>query len=202
MTIDVWMVAMIVGMALFLGIWIGRSTERMARETELQAAEAMAGHAVDGEEEHNSGKHRPGESAPADAIGSPAAGEVQPFHEGRRSGVCIKPQQGRIYAPVSGKVKKLYPMGNAMMILSDKGEEIVIRVCDGVDEIFSMYFRSRVVQNEMINKGKLLLEFDKEGLEAAGVEVKVTVSVEDREGRLFAMTGSSPVKAGEALLWA
>jgi hypothetical protein len=46
------------------------------------------------------------------------------------------------------------------------------------------------------------LEFDKEGLEAQGVEVMVTVCVEDREGSIFAMTGSNPVKAGEALLWA
>ena len=78
----------------------------------------------------------------------------------------------------------------------------MIRVCEGVDEIYSMYFRARVVRNEMINKGKLLLEFDKEGLEAAGVEVKVSVSAEAQDGRVFAMTSCNAVKAGEALLWA
>ena len=89
-----------------------------------------------------------------------------------------------------------------MLIISEKGEEILIKVCDGVDDIYSMYFRSRVVQNEMINKGKVLLEFDKEGLEAQGVEVLVTVCVEDMKGSVFAMTGNSLVNAGDALLWA
>ena len=206
MVINVWMAVVIAVIAMFLGIWIGRNTEGMAKETELMVSTGMSNQDETGGNgnngENNSQKHPQSDTAPVDAIVSPAAGEVAPFHEGRRRGVCIKPQQGRIFAPVSGKVKRLYPMGNSMLIISEKGEEILIKVCDGVDEIFSMYFRSRVVQNEMINKGKLLLEFDKEGLEAQGVEVLVTVCAEDREGSVFAMTGNSPVKAGEALLWA
>ena len=203
MTINIGILIIMIGVALFLGIWIGKSTERMALETERQAAEVLAGSEErDEKEEAAESKHRPGETVPTDAIGSPAAGAVTYFHEGRKRGVCIKPEQGRIYAPVSGKVKKMYPMGNAMLIVSDKGEEIWIKVCEGVDEIYSMYFRARVVQNEMINKGKLLLEFDKEGLETAGVEVTVSVSAEAQDGRLFAMTSCNPVKAGEALLWA
>ena len=210
MTINIGILIMLIGVALFLGIWIGKSTERMAIETERQAIGGLAEAENDEEKGKGDGKvqeaaepkHRPGEAVPTDAIGSPAAGAVTYFHEGRKRGVCIKPEQGRVYAPVSGKVKKMYPMGNAMLIVSDKGEEILIRVCEGVDEIYSMYFRARVVQNEMINKGKLLLEFDKEGLEAVGVEVTVSVSAEARDGRIFAMTSCNPVKAGEALLWA
>ena len=203
MTVDIWIVVIIAGVALFLGIWIGKSTERMALDTERQAAEVLVQKEMAGEKEDTADeKHSLGETVPVDAIGSPAAGTVTYFHEGRKRGVCIKPELGRIYAPVSGKVKKMYPMGNAMLIVSDKGEEILIRVCEGVDEIYSMYFRARVVQNEMINKGKLLLEFDKEGLEAAGVEVSVSVSAEAQDGKLFAMTSCNPVKAGEALLWA
>jgi len=203
MTVDIGILVVIAGVALFMGIWIGKSTERMALDTKRQTEE------MPDEQEKNDGKengaeerHRPGEPIPADAIGSPAAGAVTAFRDGRRRGVSIKPEQGKVYAPVSGKVKKMYPMGNAMLIVSDKGEEVMIRVCNEVDEIYSMYFRARVVQNEIINKGKLLLEFDKEGLEAEGVEVTVSVSAEAQDGRLFAMTGCNPVKAGEALLWA
>ena len=70
MTVDIWIVVIIAGVALFLGIWIGKSTERMALETERQAAEVLVQKEMAGEKEDAADeKHSPGETVPVDAIG-------------------------------------------------------------------------------------------------------------------------------------
>lgn len=135
-------------------------------------------------------------------IASPVDGEVHFMCEGGRKGAVIMPQQGKIYAPASGKIIKLYPMGNAFVIRSDDQMEILIRVGrQQPDELCSMYFRCRVVQNEIVNKGKLLLEFDMEALQAAGEDVMVTVYPESgmEEGEVV-LTEKENVKVGEELL--
>ena len=42
MVINVWMAVVIAVIAMFLGIWIGRNTEGMAKETELMASTGMS----------------------------------------------------------------------------------------------------------------------------------------------------------------
>ena len=114
----------------------------------------------------------------------------------------IEPRQGMVYAPASGKIIKLYPMGNAFVLQGDDGSSILIRVGrQQPDELCSMYFRARIVQNEVVNKGKLLLEFDMEKLAAAGEEVNVTVCVENgMTEEEITVTEKETIKVGEELL--
>lgn len=136
------------------------------------------------------------------AIGSPVAGDVSLFYEGNRRGALIQSDQGRMYAPASGKIIKLYPMGNRMMLRTDSGVELLLQVGGEVDELCGFYFRPRVVQNEIVSKGKLLLEYDRERLLAEGVDTGVSISVEAAENlRDITVTGKERVKAGEELLW-
>ena len=68
--------------------------------------------------------------------------------------------------------------------------------------MFSMYYRPRIVQNEIVNKGKLLLEFDLEGLEAENVDASVSISVEAaQDSREILVTGQKYVRVGEEVLW-
>lgn len=135
-------------------------------------------------------------------VASPVAGLVRPIYEGSRCGVLIQPEENSVYAPVSGRIIKLYPMGRAMLIATDFGKELLLKVGNGGDEMCSMYYRSRVVQNEIITKGKLLLEFDRAGLENQGVDMTVTVSLENSlEESNVVITSKEFVKTGEDLIW-
>lgn len=190
MAVDIWMVAVITLTALSAGILIGKNTGEVKEEPRGKTDEKAR-------KEDRGGNKQEGR-----VISSPAEGEVRVWDEGMRQGAEITPKLGRLYAPVSGKILKLYPMGRAMLIRSDSGVEVLLKTGTDADELCSMYFRARVVQNEVINKGKLLLEFDKEALEKNGVDVSVSVSVETCEdGCRFAVTPKERVKVGEELLW-
>lgn len=156
---------------------------------------------------HTSGRSHPGDNrrkVPGRSIASPVEGRLEVFAEGGRKGVVIEPGQGLVYAPMAGKITRLYPMGNALLLRSNGQQdttELLIRVGRAEpDELCSMYFRSHVVQNEIINKGKLLLEFDREGLLAAGEAVGVTVCpVEGMSDGGLVVTAEEYVKVGEKI---
>ena len=197
MTISIWMAAVIGIIALLAGFWIGRSVKWMAEETEERVKSQE-------EEEHGPETVKKGKKRiPLGwVISSPASGAVRPFFEGSRCGVLIQPQEGMLYAPVSGRITRLYPMGRAMEISTDFGVVLLIKAGNGGDELCSAYYRSRVVQNEIITKGKLLLEFDREGLESQGVDVTVSVSMETTlEEKNVVVTRNDFVKVGEDLMW-
>jgi len=134
------------------------------------------------------------------SIASPVDGKLHFLCESGRKCVIIEPNQGKVYAPLSGKIVKLYPMGNAFRLRDNEGTELLIRVGRAQpDELCSMYFRTRIVENEIINKGKLLLEFDREGLLGAGEDIGVTVCPEtDWESEIF-ISEIESVKVGEEI---
>lgn len=149
--------------------------------------------------------HRKGKSSrklvPGWAIGSPVEGVVTACYEGSRRGAVIAPDNEFLYAPAAGKIVKLYPMGNAMLLRTPEKMEIMLSVGTKGEDLHSMYYRPRVVQNEIVQKGKLLLEFDKEGLEKEGVEVAVSISVEAAEDfRCVQVIHKERVHPGEELL--
>lgn len=183
-TISIYVVAAIVILSLMGGFWIGRSVKWMMIDTENRI--------VDEERHIPSGW----------AVGSPVTGTVRSYSEGGGRGVLIRPEQEKIYAPVAGKIIRLYPMGNAMRLRTDSGIELMLRVGETGDEMHSGYYRSYVVQNEIVSKGKLLLEFDREGLQQEGIDVAVSVTVEAADaGRDIIVTEKEKVKFGEEIFY-
>lgn len=136
------------------------------------------------------------------AIGSPVAGTVSLFPEGARRGILICPEQGKLFAPVSGKIIRLYPTGNAMRLRTEQGIELLLKAGTRTEELEGMYYRSRVVENEIVGKGKLLLEYDVDKIRQEGYDPDVVVTVEDAENyRDIVLTEEKRVKTGEDLLW-
>lgn len=176
----------IIFLAFILGFFLGRREKRIGREEKITKNSGASGSRV-----LSDGK----------SIASPVDGRLHFLCESGRKCVIIEPNQGKVYAPVSGKIVKLYPMGNAFRLRDNEGTEVLIRVGKPQpDELCSTYFRSRIVENEIVNKGKLLLEFDKEGLLGAGEEIGVTVCPEtDLESEIF-ISESEWVKVGEEIL--
>lgn len=180
-TISIYAVAAIVILSLMGGFWIGRSVKWMMIDTESRI--------VDEEKRIPLGW----------AVGSPVTGTVRSYSEGAGRGVLIRPEQEKIYAPVAGKIIRLYPMGNAMRLRTEAGVELMLRVGETGEEMHSGYYRSYVVQNEIVSKGKLLLEFDREGLRQDGIDVGVSVMVD--AGRDIIVTEKERVKFGEEIFY-
>ena len=112
------------------------------------------------------------------SLGSPVAGIVTEQGEGEHPMVVVDPDCEQVYAPAGGKITRLYPMGNAFRLLTEFGTELYIQIGSGDDELLGRYYRPRILQNEIVTKGKLLLEFDRAGLEAAGSSCQVSIRVE------------------------
>lgn len=135
------------------------------------------------------------------SVGSPVKGWVTSCQDGEHPTVVIQPEEDRLYAPAGGKIIKLFPMGNAFLFRTEFGTELYLQVGNVGDDLLGRYFRPRVVQNEIMGKGKLLLEFDSKGLVAEGVSPAVTVSVENHSyGSSVHASAAEQVRAGEEIL--
>lgn len=135
------------------------------------------------------------------SVGSPVPGEVTEYSEGDRPTVVIRTESDRLYAPAGGKITRLFPMGNAMLFTTEFGAELYIQAGKTEDELLNRYYRPKIVQNEVVGKGKLLLEFDRQGLEAEGVSPDISVCVEHYgSGGGVRMTTRERVKTGEEIL--
>lgn len=136
------------------------------------------------------------------SVGSPVSGHAAVLQEGPEAEIVIQPAEDKLYAPVSGKITKLYPMGNAFRFHTEFGAELYIQAGDAEDDMLGRYYRPRIVQNEIVNKGKLLLEFDRQGLEAEGASAEVSVRVDNYiYGSEVVATAEGAVRTGEEILW-
>lgn len=191
-------------LGLLIGFWLGRSIRWNMEETE---------EAVNRQEERKITGNRQ-LVMEGTAIGSPVNGEIRKISQDTLQDtteeaaddntkcITILPSDGRVYAPTAGKVLKLYPMGNRIRFRTDRGVELLLNICKDKEELHSTYYRCNVLPNEIVRKGKLLVEFDQEGLAREGVDTAVTVEMcqtPDR-GRIV-RTWKDYIRAGEELLW-
>ncbi|MCM1188135.1 MAG: PTS glucose transporter subunit IIA [bacterium] len=192
----VWLAA--VATALFFGFCAGRVT---VGETAEERVEEEKGRIVSGRSREKRDSGRGDARLAAGAVGSPVSGEVEDVQDGASPGVVIRPGEDKIYAPVSGKIIKVFPLGNAFLFRTESGAELHIRVGEGGDELLGGYYRPRVLQNEIVSKGKLLLEFDRRGLEAEGISPCVSVTVETGGcGSEMTAAAGERVRTGEEIL--
>lgn len=179
------------------GFWAGRSLQWQFAEvagTSAEAHEEVVENPMRRDRFKTVSRYR--------EIGAPAGGEVNVFEENGKKKVRIFPRQGKVYAPASGKITHLYPMGSAMVLQTDFGAKLLLRVGNHVDEMCSEFYRCRVMENEVVRKGALILEYDPEGIDANGAEGEVVLSIENEE-ELGPTTLSSctQIKAGDPILY-
>ncbi len=140
--------------------------------------------------------------SPRQEIGSPAAGQVSVFEEDGRQKIRVLPDQGRVYAPASGRITRLYPMGRAMLIKTELGADLLLQIGTHVDEMCSGYYRCRVMEHEIVRKGSLLLEYDPAAVTAEGANPEIILSVENEEDlKEVALIGHGRLKAGAPVLF-
>ncbi|MDF2883222.1 MAG: enzyme component [Clostridiaceae bacterium] len=77
-------------------------------------------------------------------------------------GFAINPYDNKVYSPMDGVVKVLFPTKHAIAIRNEQGIEILVHI--GIDTVSlnGEGFASYVSQGEKVKKHQLLLSFDKE----------------------------------------
>ncbi|BEP29073.1 PTS sugar transporter subunit IIA [Helicovermis profundi] len=88
-------------------------------------------------------------------------------------GLAIKPSNGKVYAPISGKLIQVFSTKHAYSILSDQGVEILIHLGIDTVELNGQGFKNYKNSGDTIKKGDLIAEMDLDFIKSKG---KSTVS--------------------------
>lgn len=92
-------------------------------------------------------------------------------------GIAIYPQEGRVTAPFDGTVTMVAKSKHAIMLTSFNGIDILIHVGLNSVSLKGKFFDTKVVTGQRVSKGELLLEFDIEAIQAAGIDLVTPVIV-------------------------
>lgn len=118
-------------------------------------------------------------------------------------GVAIKPRSGALYAPFDATVVAAFPTGHAIGLRHADGLELLIHIGIDTVKLAGAHFTPKVTAGQQVSAGDLLVEFDREAIEAAGYDLTTPVIVTNSD--LYPEVGdaaSGPIAHGEALFFA
>ncbi len=92
-------------------------------------------------------------------------------------GCLLIPANGKVYSPCDGVVRTLFPTKHAIGIVTDNGCEILIHIGVNTVALEGKYFETHIAQGDKVEAGQLLVEFDKEKIEAEGYSCEIPVII-------------------------
>lgn len=92
-------------------------------------------------------------------------------------GAAVVPNDGTIYAPVSGKITVAYATKHAYGLTSDDGAEVLIHIGLDTVNLKGQHFQSFVEQGQKVKKGDKLGTVDLDAVKKAGYDTTVMVVV-------------------------
>jgi PTS system beta-glucosides-specific IIC component len=114
--------------------------------------------------------------------------------------VAIEPSEGKLVAPVSGRVTALFPTNHAIGFTTDEGVEILIHIGMDTVELNGKYFTSHVSMDSRVEKGQLLIEFDIQKIKSEGLSVTTPVVVTNHTQYTLVKTNQTQIKSGDHLI--
>ena len=145
-----------------------------------------------------------------ETILAPIKGEVKPIEESSDAafasgalgkGVVILPEEGKVYAPVTGTVTVLFPSLHAIGITSDAGIELLIHIGINTVQLNGEGFTAHIKQGDRIKQGQLLVEFDMNKIKEAGYSLETPVLVTNyADLKEVKNTNASSVQLQETLM--
>ncbi|MGG4106324.1 PTS system trehalose-specific EIIBC component [Paenibacillus lautus] len=104
-------------------------------------------------------------------------------------GVAIIPSEGKVYAPFDGQVAHLIKKSKHAIILTDtNGVQILIHVGINTVSLKGEGFTAHVETGADISKGQLLLEFDMNRIQEAGLPVITPIIIPDGQEQVQKVT--------------
>ena len=92
-------------------------------------------------------------------------------------GMAIKPVSGKVVSPVKGVVTQMFDTGHAVSITSDDGIEILIHVGLDTVKLKGEHFTSLAKNDDKVEVGSDLIQFDLEAIKAAGFDTVTPIVV-------------------------
>lgn len=145
-----------------------------------------------------------------ETILAPIKGKVKPIEESSDAafasgalgkGVVILPEEGKVYAPVTGTVTVLFPSLHAIGITSDAGVELLIHIGINTVQLNGEGFTAHIKQGNQIKQGQLLVEFDMNKIKEAGYSLETPVLVTNyADLKEVKNTNASSVQLQETLI--
>ena len=145
-----------------------------------------------------------------ETILAPIKGKVKPIEESSDAafasgalgkGVVILPEEGKVYAPVTGTVTVLFPSLHAIGITSDAGVELLIHIGINTVQLNGEGFTAHIKQGDQIKQGQLLVEFDMNKIKEAGYSLETPVLVTNyADLKEVKNTNASSVQLQETLI--
>ena len=145
-----------------------------------------------------------------ETILAPIKGEVKPIEESSDAafasgalgkGVVILPEEGKVYAPVTGTVTVLFPSLHAIGITSDAGIELLIHIGINTVQLNGEGFTAHIKQGDQIKQSQLLVEFDMNKIKEAGYSLETPVLVTNyADLKEVKNTNASSVQLQETLI--
>ncbi|QTF10062.1 PTS transporter subunit EIIC [Brenneria izadpanahii] len=148
--------------------------------------------------------------ASGERIGSPAEGELIPLEDVNDkvfssgvvgAGIAVRPQEGRIYSPVDGRIVSTFASSHAIGIRSMAGAEILIHVGIDTVQLAGKHYHMRVAEGDEVRKGQLLLEFDLDEIAKAGYDTVTPIVVTNADDyRIFSLSTERYQKVGDTII--
>lgn len=121
------------------------------------------------------------------------------------AGIAITPTEGRLVAPVDGKIVVAFPSGHAFAVRTKgadgKNVDILMHIGFDTVNLKGEHFTPHAQQGDEVKAGDVLCEFNIDGIKAAGYEVTtpIVVSNSKRTGAVLPVPGVVPgnVTAGD-----
>ena len=91
-------------------------------------------------------------------------------------GFAVEPENGNVYAPVSGIVTSVFPTKHAFGLLTDSGLEVLVHI--GLDTVAlnGVPFSVKVAEGQRVQAGDLLVVADLAAISSAGRETTIIVA--------------------------
>lgn len=140
-------------------------------------------------------------------VAAPLSGRVIPIDDvddevfaGRvmGDGVALQPSDGRVVAPVAGRIEKLFPGGHGVALETPDGVQVLIHVGLDTVELKGEGFTIHAREGDDVAVGDLLVEADLDHLRGLGKDLTSPVVV--ISGHAVEVVADGDVETGAALL--
>ena len=141
-----------------------------------------------------------------ETVKSPLSGTVVPLEDVADEvfsekvmgdGAAIRPTDGKVLAPVSGTIEKLFPGGHGLVIQTPRGLQVLVHIGLDTVELKGDGFEVHVAEGDEVTEGDHVVTVDLDRMAELEVEVVSPVVVISQHG--VEGTAADDVAAGDPL---
>ena len=141
-------------------------------------------------------------------LSAPVTGKIIPLNEvpdevfssgAFGKGLAVEPTVGEVIAPVKAKVQAILPSKHAVGLVTENGTELLIHVGMDTVELDGKGFTAFVKQDQEVEAGQKLLEFDIDFIKSQGYSVVTPIVVTSPTDDIL-LTDETVVNQGDYLL--